>query len=250
MSIPSILRYTTSCLAMLLLPVLAFSQDDEDSTADKKIVVTQNRFSLGVDFFQPIINSFSSARKTYELAIDYSLPKEMYLAFEAGFGNANVNYTAPLLKYHTSNSFFRLGFNKSLLQRQHSDDWDMAFIGLRYAVAFINRGVASYNIENQYFGNSGGTVASTNLTAHWIEITGGMRVEIVKGIFAGYNIRAKFLINPKNFKELAPYSIAGFGKGEKTAVFDFNTYIGFALKWNKKTPAPIPATPTPPPTTK
>lgn len=244
MQVPSILRYITSCLALLCLPVIAFSQEDEDSTADKKIVVTQNRFSVGVDFFQPILNSFTGAKKSYEIAFDYSLPKDIYLALEAGFGNAKVDYTAPTLQYTSSNSFFRVGFQKSMLQRMSASDWDMVFIGLRYGMGFIKRSDAIYSIDNQYFGNSSGVIPGTNLTAHWIEITGGMRVDLVAGLFAGYNIRAKFLINPKSFKELAPYNIAGFGKGEKTAVFDFNMYLGYAINWNKKNVAP--STPTEP----
>ncbi len=228
------LRYTISLLACLLTSLTSFGQDDEDSTANKKIVATQNQLSIGVDFFQPVLNSFSSGKKTYEGIIEYSLPNDVYLAVEGGFGTGQVDYTAPILKYTTSNSFVRVGVNKSMLQRLATSDWDMVFIGLRYAVGFIQRSEAQYSIDNQYFGNVYGTIPATNMTAHWAEITGGMRVELFKGLFAGYNVRAKFMLNPKSFKELAPYSIAGFGKGEKTAVFDFNMYLSYAIRWNKK----------------
>jgi hypothetical protein len=133
-----------------------------------------------------------------------------------------------------------VGINKSMLQRMHDKDWDMVFIGLRYAMGFIRRSDAIYTVDNQYFGNTGGTIPGTNFLAHWIEITGGMRVELYKGLCAGYNVRAKFLMNPKALKELAPYNIAGFGKGEKSAVFDFNMYLSYSIRWNKKGYQPVP----------
>jgi hypothetical protein len=254
MRIHSILKYSISLLALLLASLTSFAQDDEeeDSTAQKKVIVTQNQFSIAVDFFQPILNSFSSSKKGYEMVLDYALPKDVYVVLEGGFGNAMVDYSAPDLKYSSSNSFVRAGINKSMLQRLTTDDWDMVFIGLRYGIGFIQRSDAQYSIENQYFGNSYGIIPGKTLTAHWLEITGGMRVELVKGLFAGYNIRTKFIMNGKALKELAPYYIAGFGKGEKTAVFDFNMYIGYSIRWNKKGFAPVskevvaPVTPTTP----
>ncbi|MBL7719471.1 MAG: hypothetical protein JNL72_11585 [Flavipsychrobacter sp.] len=230
------LKYTISLLAMLLVSYCARAQEDEDSTANKKVVVTQNQLCIGADFFQPVINSFSGAKKSYEIMIDYALEKDVYAVLEGGFGNAKVDYTSPALRYTSSNSFFRMGVNKSMLTRMHRNDWDCVFIGVRYAMGFIRRSDAYYEIENQYFGNTSGMVPATGMTAHWLELTGGLRVELFKGICAGYNVRTKFLMNPKAFRELAPYYIAGFGKGEKTAVFDFNMYISYAIRWAKKKP--------------
>ncbi len=228
------LKYTISLLALLLTSLTSFAQDEEDTTANKKIVVTQNQLSIGLDFFQPILNNFASGKKGYEGIVEYTLPKEAYAVIEGGFGSGAVDYTSPVLKYTTSNTFFRAGINKSMLQRLSASDWDIVFIGLRYAVGFIQRSEAQYSIENEYFGNVFGTIPAKNLTAHWAEITGGMRVELFKGLFAGYNVRAKFMLNPKSLRELAPYYIAGFGKGEKTAVFDFNMYLSYAIRWNRK----------------
>jgi hypothetical protein len=67
-----------------------------------------------------------------------------------------------------------------------------------------------------------------------MEVTGGMRVELVKGLMAGWNVRGKFLLNTADFRDLAPLYVAGYGRGEKNAVFDFNLYLGYAIRWRKK----------------
>jgi hypothetical protein len=231
----STLKYSISLVALLLLSLPALAQDEDSSVAiPKNLVVPQNQFNIAVDFFHPVINSFSNAKKSYEVVLDYALPKDVYAVIEGGFGSAAVNYTTPDLKYTSTNSFVRIGVNKSMLQRLSVSDWDIVFIGLRYGVAFINRSEAQYSIDNQYFGNVYGIIPAKNMTAHWIELTGGMRVELFKNVFAGYNVRAKFIMNGKSLKELAPYNIAGFGKGEKTAIFDFNMYLGYSIRWYKQ----------------
>src|SRR5690606_31009242 len=96
---------------------------------------------------------------------------------------------------------------------------------LRYGLGLINRGDANYTITDSAWGTFSGSVPATHLTAHWIELTGGVRVEVAKYVFIGWNMRGKFLVNAKKFVELPPYNIAGYGKGEKNSVFDFNIYL-------------------------
>jgi len=56
-------------------------------------------------------------------------------------------------------------------------------------------------------------------------------VEIFKGLFAGWTIRGKFRLNQAPFRELPPAYIAGYGKGDKNAIFDFGFYINYAIRW-------------------
>lgn len=226
------LKYFTSILLMALtLP--AFAQDDEDDRPAVKDTAHQLR--LGFDVSKIVSNQLQSDKQeaiAYELELDYYWRKDVYWVLDAGVGSASLNYTD--LSYKSDNIFFKAGINKSLLPRLKTNDWDMAFIGLRYGVGVINRGDANYSITDSTWGTSSGTIPGTSLTAHWIEITGGVRVEIVKQLFIGWNVRGKFMLNPKQFLELPPYYIAGYGKGEKNSAFDFNVYVSYALRWAKK----------------
>ena len=102
---------------------------------------------------------------------------------------------------------------------------------MRYGLAFINRSEASFTTSDHVWGTTLGTVSSKNFTGHWLEINGGIRVEIFKNIFAGYNLRAKFMLNQNPFKELPPAYVAGYGKGEKATTFDLNFFLLYALRW-------------------
>jgi len=210
--------------------------DTTDLHKEKKIDSAGHQLCLGIDIFHPVINHFIGDQAGYEFAADYYLRNEYYLAAEGGWGSANVNY--PDLQYNTTNNFLRFGFNKSILTRNKLNDWDMMLIGLRLGFANITRSAAYYTVTDSLWGNSDSTHAGKSFVAYWIEITGGMRVELLKNFFAGWNIRGKFMLNGMSFKDLSPLYIAGYGRGDKNSNFDFNVYLSYAIRWDRRSLMP------------
>jgi hypothetical protein len=177
-------------------------------------------------------NALIDNRKSYELYVDYYLRKERYLVAELGLGNSQINYTD--LKYNSKNSFVKFGMDKAMFVRKKAQDWGMGFVGFRYGIGFVRRSEAQYTTNDGFGGITSGYIPSSNFLAHWIELTGGIRVELIKNIFAGWNVRAKILLNPNSFGDLKPSYISGFGAGDKNTVFDYNVYVGYALRWSSK----------------
>lgn len=191
-----------------------------------------HQLRFGIDITRPIADAFLKTRKSYEFQVDYAIKNEAYLVAEAGWGNADIDY--PDLKYKSSNPFLRIGIDKTMLTRIAASDWDMLFVGMRYGFAPIKRGEAVYTTTDSLWGNTTGTIAGKNLTAHWLEVTAGIRVEMIHGLFIGWNIHGRFLLNQKPFRELPPSFIAGYGKGDKNTIFDYNLYVSYALRWGRK----------------
>lgn len=241
MSIQSICRYIyiltiSTWIVCGITP--AFAQADAetaDATTEQKVKKPDSaghQLCIGIDAVRIGSNFYYTDRTGYELHADYYLKKEFYIAGEGGWGNSAIDYTD--LKYTTTNSFVQLGFNKSILTRDHPRDWDMMFMGLRAGFAQINRSTVSYMVEDKVWGNTAmQSLPGKNYSAFWLELTGGMRVELYKGLFAGWNIRGKFLMNGKSFREMAPMYIAGFGRGDKTANFVFNLYLSYGIRWDR-----------------
>jgi hypothetical protein len=223
-----------SVLAILAGILLSASQvaGQTDSVAEMKAKHKDqygHQLRFGIDIAGPVINLSQNTHNAYEAEVDYYFKKELYFVAEAGFGNAKYEY--PDLSYTTKNSFFRLGIDKTLISRLGNSDWDAAFLGVRFAVAPVSRSEATYTIVDSLWGNTSGTIPEKSFAAHWAEVVGGVRVEIFKNFFAGWNLRGRFLLNGRSFKYLSPAFIAGFGRGDKTTVFDFNFYICYALRW-------------------
>jgi hypothetical protein len=242
MSTTAIYRYIFALVlsVLCLSAVPAFAQSDtaanaEESTPDRPKNIAGHQLAIGFDVAAPVRNYLTKNRYSYELEANYYLKNEFYAVAEGGWGGSEVNFTD--LKYNTTNYFGRLGFNKSILYRESPHDWDMMFIGIRAALSNVNRGAATYTIIDSVWGNQAGISSGKSFVAGWLEITTGMRVELIKGVLAGWNLRGKFLMNGKSFKDLAPLNIAGYGKGDKNANFDFNLYICYAIRWNRTHPS-------------
>jgi len=222
------------CLLLLSLTCLSLrAQAAPDSTKDASAQIG-HQLRLGVDILRTILNLAQDAQQSYEASLDYYWRKELYIVLEGGAGSSHYDY--PDLNYTSNSSFVRLGVDKTILSRLGPGDWDAAFFGLRYGLGFIQRGEASYLIVDSVWGNSSGLVPAKNFMAHWAELTGGVRVELLHGLFAGWDVRARFLLNGRSFQDLSPSFIAGYGRGDKTTVFDFNFYLLYAIRWGSKGP--------------
>lgn len=234
-------RYLFILLSSILLIGSAGSTYAQNDTVDedtvtvqkpKKIEAAGHQLSLGFDLMRPVVNHFVTDRSGYELAIDYYLKNEFYAVVEGGWGWSKMDY--PDLKYKTTNNFYRLGFNKEILARAHPTDWDMMFFGIRAAYAGVNRSAANFVIVDTVWGSVPGTAPAKSFPAIWLELAGGMRVELLHGLFAGWTVRGKFIMNGRSFNDLSPLYIAGFGKGDKTTNFDFNVYLTYGIRWKRK----------------
>lgn len=229
-------KYFINTLLLLLFSLCVQAQvanDDEDDQDNKTVVVDSVRqLRFGFDVFKPILYGFDKQRKAFDFELDYYYKKESYWVLEGGWGSGQQD--SLYLSYKSSNVFFRGGYNKGILTRLFPNDWDMAFIGLRYGLAFIDRSPATFTIIDPIWGNTSGTIPGKNIFAHWFEITGGVRVELFKGLFTGWTVRGKFIFNGKQLKELPPSYIAGYGRGDKPSIFDFNFYVDYAIRWKKK----------------
>lgn len=236
--LPNMYRYFFNIVIFLLSALACNAQDESDTLEkkDEKIQPAQHQLRLNLNVSSPFINALTDdslvKRTNYEAALDYYLKNEVYLVLEGGVGTSSINYTD--LKYTTRNSFVKIGVDKNMLQRLFPKDWDLFFIGVRYGIGFIERNEATFTTNDNFWGVTTGTIPAKSMMAHWAEVTAGMRVELLKHFFAGYNVRAKFLINDKAFRELPPAFIAGYGKAEKSTVFDFNFYICYAIRWSLK----------------
>lgn len=193
-------------------------------------LIHQLRISLDASKF--LNNGLVANRQSYELSVDYYWHKELYLVSEFGTGFSKIDY--PDLHYSSDNVFVRLGMDKALFQRKRAQDWGMAFVGFRYGMGILNRGVASYTTNDHLGGFTAGTIPAIAFAAHWLELTGGMRIELLPHLFAGWNIRLKFLMNPNASGDLKPAFIAGYGAGDKGSAFDYNIYLAYALRWSAR----------------
>lgn len=235
---------------LCLLPLLVGAQQVSDSaigsTAPSPLPdsgsaappsVRWHQLRAEIDFLSPILARAaeypSLPRKTHwGFSVDYYWRNDLYAVMEGGTGSAQVRYDD--LQYDSRNLFFRCGFQKGLFSRTGDQDWDLGFLGIRYGMARTSLSEAWFRTDHYFWGPRFGTQEARTVWLHWVELTGGMRMRLWKGISCGWNLRMKLLANGNSVQELPPAFVAGYGAADRNSAFEMNFYLGYALTWSKK----------------
>lgn len=214
---------------------MAKAQSPADSNQVASVTKTSSQrpavrqLTVGFDFGRILFNNLFPSRKGYEIQADYNWNENLFFAAEAGWGRGKIDYS--FLKYTTKGTFVRIGINKTLLGSLGPNDFDNAFIGVRYGMGFGNMSDAAFSISSPFGGQSDGEAPGQSYFVHWGELVAGLRVGLGHNIYAGWTVRGKFLFNAGTFENLSPNYIPGFGKGDKNTIFDFNFYLSYGIQW-------------------
>ncbi len=218
-----------------LIQTDSFPSKDSTSvqTKKKKRYEGIHQWRIGTDLARLGMNLFDNQKMGLEIQTDFKRTDKQYWTAELGWGRENIDYTK--IKYHTNTAYLKLGLDQSLLSSMGRKDFDIVFMGFRYALGFGNRSEASFSFDSPFGGSYSGVAPGQSFFVHWGEVTLGMKLEIWKRIFLGWTVRGKFLFNPGVFKDIKPNYIAGYGSGDKATNFDANLYLSYALiRYQKK----------------
>lgn len=205
----------------MVIPI--FSQEKKNDTIVPKTEKYGIRF--GLDVSKIARSLYDNKYKGIEFVGDYRLTKKMYIAAE--LGNENKTTADNTINFTTRGSYFKVGFDSN-----NYENWlnmtNMIHIGLRYGVSTFSQQINSYKVydTSNYFTlnqNLTPNIKYDGLSAQWVEVVAGMKVELFSNFYAGFSARMNYLTTnkkPQNFDNLY---IPGFNR----------TYNGkFGVGWN------------------
>lgn len=237
------LKYIISSI-LALFTIVVNAQEVKEITNDTIVYKKNYGLRIGADISKPIIASQDKDFSGFELVADYRLKKNLYLAGEIGFiekasEEDNYNFT-------TKGSYITAGFNINAFKNWLEMDNEL-YYGLRYGFSTFSQTLNNYTVFQS--GSSTGTISSayfeprtenpneefTGLTAHWLSMVVGMKVETFKNLYLGLSMNISKLIgtaDPNNFKTLY---IPGFNKVYATnSSVSFNYTISYRIPLFKK----------------
>jgi hypothetical protein len=187
---------------------------------------------IGVDLSRIVSAIYYPYRKEATVVADARINSNLYAAFEGGY--ASTPYSDSNYTYKGSGMFVTLGVDYNFLKRQYAAEKNIFYGGIRYGFSHFSYSVPSYSIKNTYWGDHlTGSIPKTNVNAHWVELLVGLKAEVLKNFFMGWNIRERILINKVKTDEIAPLVIPGFGSGAKKSVFDVQYTVSYVIPFYK-----------------
>ncbi len=218
-----ILKFTFST-CLVLLSFLSTAQEKTNTQKDT-VPVKKEAYGLrmGIDLSKPIRAAFDKDYKGLELVGDYRLTRRHYLAGELGNEDKTVN--EDYLNFTTKGSYIKVGFDYNAYENW-LDMQNMIYFGVRYGFSTFSQTLNSYEIytTDHYFNESPVYPGEKydGLTAQWIEVVAGVKVELVKNLYAGFSLRLNRLISQKKPDNFDNLYIPGYNR-----TYDGNFGAGF-----------------------
>ena len=217
-------KFTFSIL-IVLYSLTSLAQEISTQTRDS-VPLKKERYGLrlGVDLYKPIRSLYDKNYNGLELVGDYRITRRHYLAAE--IGNENKTVEEQFLNFTTNGNYLKVGFDYNTYENWGNME-NMIYFGFRYGVSSFSQNLNHYEIynTNHYF-NEGPVIYTgqkySGLSAQWLEVVAGVKVEVLKNVFAGFSFRLNRLLTqskPNNFDNLY---IPGFNK-----TYGGNYGIGF-----------------------
>lgn len=232
---------------LLLASFSAFAQEVKPKdSVPATVPVKTERYGLriGADLYRPARSLYEDGFKGFEVIADYRLTKKIYFAGE--LGNADYTLDDDQVNFTTKGSYFKVGFDYNAYENW-LDMENMIYVGLRYGFSTFSQNLNSYTIydANDYFDDVvvypdqkfGG------LSAHWVEVVGGLKAEVFDNLFLGVNVRLNILLTETKPDNFANLYIPGFNRtyeGNFGAGFSY-TVSYFIPFYKKKELLPKPA---------
>ena len=188
--------------------------------------------SVHADIGSPIISLLGGYARSYEVQLDVNIYRRIYPIFEVGYATAKKEAMSGIV-YDTKAPFFRVGLNYGLLKPFKDDGSARSvksypFVGLRYAMSPITYSLSNVEIKDEYWETSVvEQFANTTKYAGWLEVVGGVRVDLFKGLTMGWSVRLKTLLHTTTDKSYVWY-VPGYGKSSGMGVM-FNYTIGYTF---------------------
>jgi len=168
---------------------------------------------LGVDLSKPLRTLLDEDYKGLEIGGDYRIYENYYLAGE--LGNEQMQVEEANIAAYNKGSYIKLGANYNAYKNWKGMQNEI-YVGLRYGFATFSSELQEYSIynrdnffepdirtENQEF---------SNLTAGWLEVQLGVKVEVLNNLFLGAHFQIKRKINENEPSFFENLFIPGFGR--------------------------------------
>jgi hypothetical protein len=186
--------------------------------------------SFGYDFSGLISKIFRSSQTSGEASVTVGSLKKFYYTVEAGM--LKMNRMDSDFNYYSNGQHIKFGFDYNMYKKKKPDENNMVFVGLRYGIASLKHSVDNIIIMDRKWGNyTLPSIAETKATAQWIELVGGIRVELLRNFSMGWSGRLHILTNLNS--TIKPILISGYGNGSSSMTFGFNYSMYYTIPLRK-----------------
>lgn len=224
----------------LLMALTAGAQDKKKDSVKGLVVEVPAGLRIGTDLTRVAMHFFQPYRTDATITLDARYRDRIYFASDISWNRTSHSDTS--YTYKGGGLAISLGANYNLLKKQVPKENFMLYAGMKYGFALFNYELPAYTVPGSYWGDYHGSVNAATKSAHWVELSLGVKVEVLKNFYVGWSLHDRLLLTKKISKgDYPPMVIPGYGKGNKGNVFDVQYTISYLLPmWKVKQKMTLP----------
>ena len=239
MKTPRTLIYIISIICCASFSALAQDEDQGIDTAAATSatdtlspVNNTDRYGLriGIDLSKPLRSFLDDKYKGLEIAGDFRIKKNYYIAAE--IGNENKESDETNFNVTTKGSYIKAGFNYNAYNNWYGMS-NLIYVGLRAGFSSFSQELNNYTIytTNTYYEPDFRTEKRdfSGLNAIWLELQLGVQAEILNNLYLGINLQLKRMVTEKEPDGFGNIYIPGFYK--VTTDSPFGVGYGYTLSY-------------------
>jgi hypothetical protein len=196
--------------------VSVHAQNDSIPNTVNDTLIIKEKYGLrvGADLSKLARSFFDDEYTGFEIAGDFRLKKRLYIAGEIGFDEkTTIN---EYLDITSKGSYLKAGIDFNLYQNWLDMD-NMIFTGFRIGASTFTQNLNSFSVysTDQYWApqlTSNDLQEFDGLTAIWVELIIGMKVELFNNLFLGLNAQLKIMASETEPDNFGNVFIPGFNK--------------------------------------
>jgi len=204
----------------LLLCSLLLTAQEADT------VKARSAISLGMDITGPVLYALDNSRFSYEGHLSYRLNYKYYIVCEPGY--SEYNYDQYNYEYNSKGWFVRIGADIGMLAPVASKINHFAGIGLRYGLSVFEQ-ETPFIIIDSYWGRINTSIPRNTVHAHFLEVQGSVKTELVRNLLIGWSVKLRTLIYSSGRNEEKAVYIPGIGGTDASFVPAFSYYIIYRI---------------------
>jgi len=182
---------------------------------------------IGIDLSRFLMPSIQKATQSaFEIQADYPYKGNFFPTVEAGY--QSINDVKESFHYTNKGPYARIGVDMNISKFESLSDNDLVFVGFRYGYSRFTQETLSATYTN-YWGTIQTSFPKSNLSAHWAELVFGLKGELLRNLFFGWSVRAKFPLAANKDKNGTPYVIPGLGYTNTEVPFDFSITVSYRI---------------------
>lgn len=188
-------------------------------------------FTIGINLAGPINKFFDKDRTGISFLSRMNVKEQWLLLAEMGY--ENVSFAKAHYNYTSNGTFLKAGFEYDVFVEKEMGSNDNLLFGMHYGYAIQEHSASRFLIENGYWSDYVGQLGTYTVNTHWVELTGGPRMELFKNFYMGWTFHIKVAIYRDNPDILLPYLIPGFGNGDNRINAGFSYTLEYMIPWKK-----------------